>query len=123
MIARKLNTERGVTLLEVLVAMILTSVGLMMLLHMGMIALDGNDWSHQTTLATQAVQQKFEQLRAGDVPALQSGSDSVGSLARTWRVTNVGSHIRKVEVEVVWSDFKSQRHVNTLSTLIRTDSL
>jgi prepilin-type N-terminal cleavage/methylation domain-containing protein len=123
MIAQTLNTERGVTLLEVLVAMILTSLGLMMLLHMGMIALDGNDWSNRTTQATQAVQQKFEQLRAAGVPALQSGSDSAGGLARTWRVTSAGTHLRKVEVEVAWSDLKSRRHVNTLKTLIRTDSL
>lgn len=118
-----LKNQAGVTLLEVLVAMILTSFGLMMLLNMAMIALDGNDWSNKTTMATQALQEKLEQIRGQGVALAQSGSDSVGDLARTWRITSAGSHLRRVDVTVTWTDIKSETHSDQLTTFVRTDSL
>jgi prepilin-type N-terminal cleavage/methylation domain-containing protein len=78
----KLRQQNGVTLLEVLVAMIIMSVSLMMLLNMAMIALDGNDWSNKTTVATQLLQEKLEQIRAsGD---FTNGSDTLQGVTRTW---------------------------------------
>ena len=82
---RKLDNLRGVSLLEVLVAMILTSFALMMLLNMAMIALDGNDWSNKTTLAAQVMQEKLEQIRGGGMASMQSGSDSAQGLTRIWK--------------------------------------
>ena len=118
-----LTNRRGITLLEVLVAMLLISLSLLMLLNMGMIALDGNDWSNKTTIATQLLQEKLEQLRAGGYAALQSGCDTAGGLTRTWTVTSAGSHLRQVQVEVVWSDIKGGQHRNQMATYIRTDSI
>ena len=119
----KLGTSRGFTLLEVMVAMILTSFSLMMLLNMAMIALDGNDWSNKTTLATQVMQEKLEQIRGGGMAAMVSGSDTSQGLTRAWSVTNAGSHLRRVDVEVSWSDIKAQQHSNSLTAYIRTDSV
>ena len=118
-----LKNQRGVSLLEVMVAMILTSLSLMMLLNMAMIALDGNDWSHKTTIATQVMQEKLEQIRGGGVAAMQSGSDTAQGLTRVWTVSSAGSHLRKVEVEVSWSDIKASQHTNQLTAYIRTDSV
>ena len=120
---RKLKSQRGVSLLEVLVAMILTSFSLMMLLNMAMIALDGNDWSNKTTHATQLMQEKLEQIRGGGMAAMQSGSDTAGDLVRTWRVSNAGSHLRKVIVDITWTDIKADEHTNQLTAYIRTDSV
>lgn len=121
--ARILKNQRGVSLLEVMVAMILTTFSLMMLLNMAMIALDGNDWSHKTTIATQVLQEKLEQLRGGGIAAMQSGSDTAQGLTRTWTVSSAGSHLRKVDVEVTWTDIKAEEHTNTLTAYIRTDSV
>ena len=117
------ENQRGISLLEVLVAIILTSFSLMMLLNMAMIALDGNDWSNNTTVATQMLQQKLEQLRGGGYAALKSGSDTAEGLTRTWKVTDAGSHLRRVDVEVSWTDIKSDVHTNQLTAYIRTDSV
>lgn len=120
---RALKNQKGVSLLEVLVAMILTSFALMMLLNMAMIALDGNDWSNKTTIATQVMQEKLEQIRGGGMGAMQSGSDTAQGLTRVWRVSTAGNHLRKVEVEVSWTDIKAETHTNTLTAYIRTDSV
>lgn len=118
-----LAKQKGITLLEVMVAMILTSCSLLMLLHMAMTALDGNDWSNKTTVATQALQEKLEHLRAiGDV-GLQSGSDTTQGLARTWTVTDAGGHLRRVDIQVIWNDIKAGIHTNSLTAYISTDSL
>jgi Tfp pilus assembly protein PilV len=119
----KLKSQKGVSLLEVMVAMILTSFSLMMLLNMAMIALDGNDWSHKTTMATQVMQEKLEQIRGGGMAAMQSGSDTAQGLTRVWRVSNAGSHLRQVDVQVTWTDIKAATHTNSLTAYIRTDSV
>lgn len=117
------KNQRGISLLEVMVAMLLTSFSLLMLLNMAMIALDGNDWSNNTTIATQLLQEKLEQLRGGGAAAMTNGSDTAQGLTRQWRVSSAGNHLRKVEVVVEWTDLKSKHHSNTLTAYIRTDSI
>ena len=53
---KKIRSDEGFTILEVMVALIILSVSLLMLLHMAMIAIDGNDWSNQATRSTQLLQ-------------------------------------------------------------------
>ena len=76
------KNERGITILEVLIAMIILSFSLLLLLNMAMVALDGNDWSNKTTVATQLMQQKLEQLRSVKDVALTDGSDSAQGTGR-----------------------------------------
>lgn len=108
-------------MLEVLVAMIIMSVSLMMMLNMAMIALDSNDWSNNTTIATQLMQQRMEQIRAsGD---FTNGADTVDGIARSWEVTHADNHLRKVEVSVKWIDMHSKERGSVLTSFIRTDSI
>jgi type II secretion system protein I len=118
-----ITRQDGITILEVLIAMIILSMSLLLLLNMAMVALDGNDWSNKTTVANQLMQEKLEQLRSQTGSGLSSGSDSVDGVARHWAVSNVGSHMRRVDVKVVWTDIRSTTHTSTMSTIIRTDSL
>jgi len=118
---RKLQTSDGITILEVMIAMIILSISLLLLLNMAMVALDGNDWSNRTTVATQVMQQKLEELRASG--SLTSGSDASGGVSRTWSVTNAGSHLRNVQIAVQWTDVRSRTHVDSMTALVRTDSL
>ena len=119
----KLTNQSGLTLLEVMIAMLIMSISLLLLLNMAMVALDGNDWSNKTTVATQVLQQKLEQIRGGGMAAMKSGSDTAGGLARRWTVSSAGNHLRKVEVEVHWIDIKQKDHTNKLTAYIRTDSV
>ena len=119
----RITRQDGITILEVLIAMIILSMSLLLLLNMAMVALDGNDWSNKTTVANQLMQEKLEQLRSQARSGLIGGSDSVDGVARYWAVTSVGSHMRQVDVKVVWTDIRSTTHTSTMSTIIRTDSI
>lgn len=119
--SRKLISTKGISILEVLIAMLILSVALLMLLNMAMVALDGNDWSNKTTLATQLVQQKLEEIRA--TGTLTNGSDVVNNVTRSWTVSNAGPHLRNVSIAMSWYDVADKQHFDTMSTIIRTDSV
>jgi Tfp pilus assembly protein PilV len=113
--------DQGITILEVLVAMIILSVSLLLLLNMAMVAMDGNDWANNTTMATQLMQEKLEQLRTSQ--NLTDGSDTVGEYARSWVVTNVGSHLRRIDVRVTWEDLRDRNKVDSLAAFVKSDSI
>lgn len=120
----KLLQDKGLTILEVLVAMLIMSLSLLLLLNMAMVALDGNDWANNTTVATQMMQEKLEQMR--NVPNLgsaSSGSDTAYGVSRVWKVEDAGNHLRKVEVQVIWEDIRGKRKTNSLTAYIKTDSV
>ena len=118
-----MSRENGITILEVLIAMIVLSLSLLLLLNMAMVALDGNDWSNNTTTATQLLQEKLEQLRGDAAGVLESGCDTVQGIERSWSVTDLDSHLRQVDVQVVWEDIRLKTHTNSMSAFIRTDSV
>lgn len=120
---KKIKCQDGITLLEVMVAMIIMSFSLLLLLNMTMVALDGNKWSENTTITTQLLQEKLEQLRSVRNSNLQSGSDTAQGYVRTWVVSNAGSHLRQIDLEIDWLDFREEPHTNALTTVIRTDSV
>ncbi|MDH3890297.1 MAG: prepilin-type N-terminal cleavage/methylation domain-containing protein [candidate division Zixibacteria bacterium] len=118
---RKIHNEKGLSLLEVLVAMIILSVSLLLLLNMAMVALDGNDWANNATMATQLMQEKLEQLRnTGD---LVNGSDTIEDYVRTWSVSTVAKHLRKVDVCINWEDLRNYEKADTMTAFIQSDSV
>ncbi len=117
----RLKNENGTSLLEVMVALIILSFSLLLLLNMAMIALDGNDWSNKTTLASQMMQQKIEQIRAS--ANFTNGSDTAQGIARTWTISNAGSHLRQVDVTVLWQDMRAHDRTNTITAWVRSDSV
>lgn len=118
---RKISKSDGISILEVLIAMLILSMSLLLLLNMAMVALDGNDWSNHTTLVTQLMQQKLEEIRASGT--FTNGQDSVDGVGRRWTVTNAGPHLRNVSIAMSWSDVRARSHSDSMSALIRTDSL
>ena len=118
---RKFVDQSGLTLLEVLIAMLIMSIALLLLLNMAMVALDGNDWSNKTTIATQLMQEKLEQLRNSSSPA--SGADTALAVSRRWVVSNAGSHLRQVAIYVTWENISANMVTDSLTTFIKTDSV
>jgi type II secretion system protein I len=117
-----IKKQGGFTILEVMIAMIILSISLLLLLNMAMVALDGNDWSNKTTVATQLLQEKLEQLRL-DINNLTSGQDTVSGLTREWTVSRAGNNLRRVDVSIAWESVRNDSITNTMTTFIRTDSL
>ena len=120
---KMIQNQRGITLLEVLVAMIILGFSLLLLLNMAMVALDGNNWSNNTTITTQLLQEKLEQLRTLRNTGLVSGHDTAQGFTRSWTVTNIGSHLRQVDVQINWEDFRENVHNNSIMAVLRTDSI
>ncbi|UCC44777.1 MAG: prepilin-type N-terminal cleavage/methylation domain-containing protein [Candidatus Zixiibacteriota bacterium] len=120
---KTIANQDGITLLEVLVAMIIMGFALLLLLNMAMVALDGNDWSNKTTLVTQLLQEKLEQLRSVRNDNLVSGSDTAQGFSRQWTVTDVGNHLKQIDVKIEWEDIRNQTVTNKMTALVRTDSL
>jgi len=118
---KRIRKDSGLTLLEVLIAMVILSVALLILLNMAMVALSGNDWSNKTTTATQLMQQKLEQLRADVNPS--DGSDVIGDYARKWTVSVEDNHLRRIDIAVGWVDIQNRRKVDSLTAFIKTDSI
>jgi Tfp pilus assembly protein PilV len=111
--------QQGITIMEVLIAMVILSLSLLLLLNMAMVALDGNDWSDRTTRATVLLQQKLEELRTDDDPA--SGADTASGISRTWTVTDVGSHLRRIDLLAQWEDVRSKSKSNSVTAYIQVD--
>lgn len=118
---KKLTNPSGLTLLEVLISMIIMSISLLLLLNMAMVSLDGNDWSNKTTIATQLLQEKLEQLRSFDDPS--SGQDTAMGVARSWTVSSTASHLKQVQVTVSWEDIRGDIVTGSLTSYIKTNSL
>ena len=119
LLPKKLRSSRGVSVLEVMVAMTVLSLSLLLLLNMAVVAIDANDWSNKATQATQAMQEKLEEIRS--TLDFNNGSDSIGTVSRSWTTTDLGNHLMQVDVTVSWTDVRSQSRSNTMSALVRVD--
>ncbi len=118
---KKLGSDNGFTILEVMIAVVILTLSLLMLLNMAMIAVEGNDWSNKATLSTQLLQEKLEQLRTG--MDLVDGHDTVSNISRNWTVTNTSSHLRRVDITASWMNKRGDSLHNNITAYIRTDSI
>ncbi len=117
-----LINSRGFTLLEVMISMIILGMALLVLLNMGMVALDGNDWSNKTTTSTQTTQQKLEHLRA-NIANATPGSDTIRGMERSWDIRQAGKFLREVIVATRWEDVRGIIHNDSMTAYVRTDSI
>ncbi|MDF1544363.1 MAG: prepilin-type N-terminal cleavage/methylation domain-containing protein [bacterium] len=114
--------HRGFTLLEVMISMVILGMALIVLLNMGMVALDGNDWSNKTTSSTQVTQQKLEHLRA-NINGAVAGSDTIRGMERSWDIRHAGKFLREVVVATRWEDVRGIIHNDSMTAYVRTDSI
>jgi len=117
----RIRNNKGLTLLEVMIAMVIMSVSLLGLLQMAMIALDGNHWSNLTTRTVQLMQQKLEEIRSSQ--DFTSGSETVDEVELTWTVSTAGVHLRQVDIEARWRDISQNQRANSMTAFIKSDSV
>lgn len=111
--------EDGFSMLEVMTSMFIMAFALLLLLHLAMIALDGNKWATGTTSSTQLMQEKLEELRNSPSPI--SGIDTVGEIVRAWRVTSASSHLKRIDISASWLNMDSITQSYSITTLVKTD--
>ena len=113
----KLKAADGVSILEVLIALIILSVALLMMLNLAMVALDGNDWANNATTGVQLIQQKLEEVRTMR-PAPGVYVDTAQGCTRTTTITGVTSHLNFANVVVTWEDVRGHTKADSIQSLI-----
>lgn len=119
---KKIDNSSGFTMLEIMVAVIILSLSLLLLLNMSMVALDGNDWANKTTIASQALQSKMEELRSNPT-LLSNGHDTIMGIQREWDITTESKFLKKVNIYVRWQDIRNVEKTNEMISYIRIDSI
>lgn len=123
----KLNNAKGFTLLEVMMGLIIFSVGLLLLSSMLVVALRGNVWSDKTTEVVQAMRDKVEYFRHQKEADLVCGSDVVRGLHRSWSFADAETGLKDVllkslTVAVTWYDEKDVARTCSTTTYIQLGS-
>jgi len=91
------SREAGFSLVEVVIALIILTVGVLGLAATTMYVVRQTTLSKISTERSAAVQDVLEELRATDYSLLASGSDSVGRFWVQWTVTT-GNRTKLVEI-------------------------
>lgn len=121
---RFFDNERGFSLVEILIALGIFSIGILAVAQLQLWNIRNNSTGNFTTMATMLARQQMETLKnETDVTTLSSDSDpnnpidedgnSGGIFTRTWAVTNPlgGSTSRHLTVAVSWSRRGQNRSV------------
>ena len=107
-ILRTYLTQRGFTLVETLVAVVIFTVALLGIAGLTVVIIRGNTFSNMVTTATVLAQDKLEELRQTDYSALGSGSETTIRNAivytRRWDVTanTPTTSMTTIAVTITW---------------------
>lgn len=116
---RKELNEDGFSILEVMVSLIIFSVGLLLLMSMLVVSIKGNSWSEKTTVSSQLLREKVEQLKNTPTAGMVSGEETIGMFNRKWQVQNLFSDLYDVTVAVSWVDEDNRQFACTTQTYIQ----
>ena len=106
--------NKGLTLIEVLVSMIIFATGLLMLIPMIITSIKGNEWADMTTKAAHHIQAKTEEIK--NTHDWTQSQDSLEGMTRTWTVEDYGSFLKKIMVKMTWVDKDSLPHCDSIIT-------
>ena len=112
------KNSKGITILEVMVALVIFSVGFMCLLPMIVTAIRGNEFADNFTKATQYTQAKIEELKSTHsfVGGVAADTDTVENMTRTWIATLADTNYYQISVKVQWVDrFGTAHQCSTLT--------
>ncbi|WP_157271054.1 type IV pilus modification PilV family protein [Azohydromonas aeria] len=111
--------QRGVTLLEALIAGVVMGAGLLALLQAHLSLHGQAEAGRLRAQAAQVAQRELERLRAGMDPLQDAdGSDGVFTLQRRVADTNAGPGLRAVRVRVAWTARTGEDAAVALSALV-----
>ncbi len=115
--------QRGMTLVEIMVAMIILALALAWLAPLLVIAMRGNRFGGDLTEATTLAQDKLEEFRNMSYSSMLAdpvGQDTVGAAVRSWTITEEEDQdgLANIEVNISWQDDKGQDHQVQLVTLL-----
>ena len=113
----RIKGQKGFTLLEVMISMIILSVALLALAGLQIISIRGNAFGGTMTEAITLARDKIEDLKRDDWDNVAMGSDTQVirgiSYARNWAVQTVGQ-TKEVTVTVSWDNGTHQVSMATV---------
>jgi len=120
---RSALTDRGFTLIEVLVAIAIFAIGILAVAKMQYWTFRNNSTGDKTTQATMLARQKIEEIKSQDIEDMADGNDSGGIYTREWGVAEppgcpAGCSARRIVVTVSW-DQQGQTRSIELTTITR----
>lgn len=108
-----MRSERGFTIVEVLVAVMILSVGLMGLVTTAGLVTRMIAQGHRSTEAATLANERIELLRAQGCPAAGSGTETRGAYTVAWRVVAMTQpRGRAIQVNVVSPTGRGTRNDN-----------
>jgi len=125
----QLTKEKGFSLIEVLVALVILSISLLALAGLMVQTTTSNSFGGHMTEAATFAQDKLEELKAlrpkappkGDIPEGTSTDNRTGATGivytRNWNViTNADGTMRTVNITINWTD-RTAHSINMLSAI------
>jgi type IV pilus assembly protein PilV len=106
--------QKGITLLEVMVAMLILAFGVLGLAPMIVVSMYGNSYSNQVTIADAIAMDRFEEIKTwyqiSPLPYSETVNDVQGIFTRETQVDDnttdgsVPAGVYRIEVTVSWTD-------------------
>ncbi|MFX1553978.1 MAG: prepilin-type N-terminal cleavage/methylation domain-containing protein [Promethearchaeota archaeon] len=114
----RLKNQKGFTLMEVMIAVIILSVALLALAGLQIVSIRGNSFGGTMTEAITLARDKIEDLKASDWDNVVAGNDTpvvmYTSYARNWTVVQGIGNTREVTVTVSWDNGNHQISMATI---------
>jgi len=96
------GNDAGITLIEVLAAMIILALGLLTLLPMATLSIDANVQARDTDQVMAMIQNQIEMMRNQDVLTSGAYMDTTTGMYMTWWTQDKSEGLQEVIVEVNW---------------------
>jgi type IV pilus assembly protein PilV len=95
--------QSGITLVEVLAAVTVLSLGLLALMPMAVTSIVSNEFARDTRGAMEQIENRIERFRIADSVVAGSELDTASGLYASWWAENEGTGLKKVIVDVSWT--------------------
>ncbi len=119
---RPVFDRSGFTMIEIIIAVLLLTVGLLGIVSVSVMVIDGNQFSKTMTTATSLAKDKLEELQSAGYENIVSSTapeTKENIYQRSWTVTadSPGPNMKTVVVTVTWP-WKGQTRDVTLQSII-----
>ncbi len=114
----RIRPRRGFTLVELIVAMLMLTIGLLGLAGVGAVVLKQTRGGTYQTIAASIAQSRFEQLEGDPCASIVSGSATVRGMSETWTVSALGVRAKTVRDTVTFVGTKGIAKKVGLHTVI-----
>jgi prepilin-type N-terminal cleavage/methylation domain-containing protein len=121
----KLEKRNGFSLLELVIALGILSIGFLALSNLSISVMKANKFSQNKTAALQLAQGKIESIKTLSFSELQGEEESgltmgtVGTVFRRETLVQKGSSLAEVTVRVLWPSISNPTHFHTTELATR----